>query len=102
MTFSIIDLIVQRSCALNPAVAMLRKRLLALEELRLDEEVASYTSAPDPDAPGCLRPRPRCGNPLASILLSKESSVSTPPTVCRKISINGVLGCIFYIKSLTC
>ncbi|XP_074498630.1 uncharacterized protein troap [Sebastes fasciatus] len=72
------DLIVQRSCALNPAVAMLRKRLLALEELRLDEEVASYTSAPDPDASGCLRPRPRCGNPLASILLSKESSTFVP------------------------
>ncbi|KAM9350956.1 uncharacterized protein troap, partial [Symphorus nematophorus] len=37
------DLIVQKTCALGPAVAMLRKRLPPLEELRMDEEVATYT-----------------------------------------------------------
>lgn len=82
MTFSITDLIVQKTCALSPAVAILRKRLPPLEELRMDEEVATYTSVSAPALPGFLPPRPRCGNPLASILHFEESSVSTPLTLC--------------------
>ncbi|XP_029995691.1 uncharacterized protein troap [Sphaeramia orbicularis] len=72
------DLIGQKSCAVNPAVAMLRKRLPPLEDLRLDEEVATYTSASVPDASGFVPPRPRCGNPLASILHFDESTRFVP------------------------
>ncbi|XP_056279056.1 uncharacterized protein troap isoform X2 [Pseudoliparis swirei] len=72
------DLVVQKTCALSPAVAMLRKRFPPLEELLLDEEVACYTSASVPDAPGFLPPRPRCGNPLASIWHSKEAYTFVP------------------------
>ncbi|XP_034392834.1 uncharacterized protein troap isoform X4 [Cyclopterus lumpus] len=71
-------LVVQKTCALSPAVAMLRKRLPPLEELLLDEEVACYISASVPAAPGFLPPRPRCGNPLASILHSEEASTFVP------------------------
>ena len=76
-TFSIADLITKKSRGLSPAVALLRKRLPPLEELRLDEEVATYTSVSVSTAPGFVPPRPRCGNPLASILHFEESSVST-------------------------
>ncbi|KAL7398265.1 hypothetical protein ABVT39_007019 [Epinephelus coioides] len=72
------DPIVQKTCSLSPAVAMLRKRLPPLEELRMDEEVASYTSVSVPDALGFLPPRPRCGNPLAAILHMEESSRFVP------------------------
>nr|XP_046253694.1 uncharacterized protein LOC124063759 isoform X4 [Scatophagus argus] len=72
------DLIVQKTCAVSSAVALLRKRLPPLEELRMDEEVATYTSASVPAAPGFLPPRPRCGNPLASILHFEESSRFIP------------------------
>ncbi|KAL6119731.1 uncharacterized protein ACO6RY_04248 [Pungitius sinensis] len=72
------DLVVQRICAPCPAVATLRKRFPPLEELRLDEEVASYTSLSVSAAPGFLPPRPRCGNPLASILHSKEAFTFVP------------------------
>lgn len=58
-------------------MAMLRKRFPPLEELRMDEEVATYTSVSVPAASGFIPPRPRCGNPLASILHFEESSVST-------------------------
>ncbi|XP_027144400.1 uncharacterized protein troap isoform X3 [Larimichthys crocea] len=71
-------LIVQKTCTLSPAVAMLRKRLPPLEELRMDEEVATYTSVSVQAAPGFLSPRPRCGNPLASILHFEESSRFVP------------------------
>lgn len=81
LTFSIVDIIVQKSCGLSPAVALLRKRLPPLEELRMDEEVATYTSVSVATAPGFVPPRPRCGNPLASILHMEESSVSTPLVV---------------------
>ncbi|XP_040913930.1 uncharacterized protein LOC121194866 isoform X3 [Toxotes jaculatrix] len=70
--------IVQKSCGLSPAVALLRKRLPPLEELRMDEEVATYTSVSVPAAPGFVPPRPRCGNPLASILHLEESSRFVP------------------------
>uniref|UniRef100_A0A8C4F8Q9 Uncharacterized protein n=1 Tax=Dicentrarchus labrax TaxID=13489 RepID=A0A8C4F8Q9_DICLA len=73
---AMVDHIVQKTCSLSPAVAMLRKRLPPLEELRMDEEVATYTSASVLATPGFLPPRPRCGNPLASILHFEEASVS--------------------------
>lgn len=63
------DLILQK----RPAVALLRKRLPPLEDLRMDDEVASYTSIPPP---GFLPHRPRCGNPLAAMLHFEESTVS--------------------------
>nr|XP_020475983.1 uncharacterized protein LOC109971829 isoform X1 [Monopterus albus]XP_020475994.1 uncharacterized protein LOC109971829 isoform X2 [Monopterus albus] len=72
------DLIVQKSGALSSAAALLRKRLLPLEELRLDEEVATYTSVSVPVAPGFVPPRARCGNPLASILHFEESTKFVP------------------------
>ncbi|XP_022597546.1 uncharacterized protein LOC111219212 [Seriola dumerili] len=72
------DISVQRSCGLSPAVALLRKRLPPLEELRMDEEVANYTSVSVPSASGFLPPRPRCRNPLASILHFEESSRFVP------------------------
>ncbi|KAK9515409.1 hypothetical protein VZT92_026059 [Zoarces viviparus] len=72
------DLIVQKTCAPSLAVAMLRKRFPPLEELRLDEEVASYTSGSVQAAPGFFPPRPRCGNPLPSILHSEEAFTFVP------------------------
>lgn len=79
---------------------MLRKRLPPLEELRMDEEVATYTSVSVPAAPGFLPPRPRCGNPLASILHFEDSSVSTLLTVCmyRKKSIIGAMCNVFTLN----
>ncbi|KAM7411997.1 hypothetical protein PAMA_021798 [Pampus argenteus] len=74
------ELTVQKTCALNPAVAILRKRFPPLEELRMDEEVATYTSVSGPAAPGFLPPRPRCGNPLSSILHFEESTRFVPIT----------------------
>ncbi|XP_062247101.1 uncharacterized protein troap [Platichthys flesus] len=71
-------LITQKSHGLSPAVALLRKRFPPLEELRLDEEVATYTSVSVSTAPGFGPPRPRCGNPLASILHIEESSRFVP------------------------
>lgn len=59
-------------------MALLRKRLPPLEELRMDEEVATYTSVSVATAPGFVPPRPRCGNPLASILHMEESSRFVP------------------------
>lgn len=66
----------QKTCAVSSAVAMLRKRFPPLEELRLDEEVATYTCAPVAPASGFAPVRPRCGNPLASVLHFEESIVS--------------------------
>ncbi|KAM4609948.1 uncharacterized protein troap [Polymixia lowei] len=72
------DLVVQRSGVPGLAVALLRKRLPNLEELRLDEEVATYTSVP---APPAFQPaRPRCENPLASALHFQESTRFLPIT----------------------
>ncbi|KAM6981805.1 uncharacterized protein troap [Tautogolabrus adspersus] len=72
------EVIVQKTCPKSPAVAMLRKRLPQLEELRLDEEVSTYTSSAVQTALGFLPPRPRCGNPLASILHFEELSTFVP------------------------
>ncbi|KAM4737400.1 uncharacterized protein troap isoform 1-T3 [Anableps anableps] len=71
-------LIPQKPCSLNPAVAMLRKRFPPLEELRMDEEVATYTSVSAPGASGFVHPQPRCGNPLASVLHFEESTRFVP------------------------
>ncbi|XP_060913587.1 uncharacterized protein troap isoform X1 [Labrus mixtus] len=72
------EVIVQKTCPKSPAVAMLRKRLPQLEELRLDEEVSTYTSVAVQAALGFLPPRPRCGNPLASTLHFEELSTFVP------------------------
>ncbi|XP_026187164.1 uncharacterized protein troap [Mastacembelus armatus] len=72
------DLIVQRSCTLSPAVAFLRKRFPPLEELRMDEEVATYTSVCVQTTPGFMPSRPCCGNPLAAILHFEESTRFVP------------------------
>lgn len=70
---------------MSSTVAMLRKRLPPFEELRLDEEVATYTSMSVSAAAGFLIPRPRCGNPLATMLHFEESSVSPLlPDICRE------------------
>lgn len=83
LTSPVSDSIVQKSCVVSSAVAMLRKRLPPLEELRLDEEVATYTSALA--ATGFLPPHPRCGNPLAAMLHFEESSVSAADSaMCRQ------------------
>lgn len=83
LTSPVSDSIVQKSCVVSSAVAMLRKRLPPLEELRLDEEVATYTSVLH--STGFLPPRPRCGNPLAAVLHFEESSVSALLTLtCRE------------------
>uniref|UniRef100_A0A3Q1J535 Uncharacterized protein n=1 Tax=Anabas testudineus TaxID=64144 RepID=A0A3Q1J535_ANATE len=76
--FNFTDVILQKTCAMSPAVALLRKRLPPLEELRMDEEVATYTSVSVSDAHGFLPPRPRCGNPLATILHLEESTTFVP------------------------
>ncbi|KAM9855221.1 uncharacterized protein troap [Aulostomus maculatus] len=68
----------QRACVKGPAAALLRKRRPLLEELRLDEEVATYTSFSGPAASGFLPPRPRCGNPLATTLHFEESTRFVP------------------------
>ncbi|KAF3860382.1 hypothetical protein F7725_000637 [Dissostichus mawsoni] len=68
------DLISQKPSTLSSAVALLRKRLASLEELRMDEEVAYYGSV----APCLLPPRPRCGNPLAYTLHFQESFTFVP------------------------
>ncbi|XP_034065215.1 uncharacterized protein troap isoform X2 [Gymnodraco acuticeps] len=70
------DLISQKLSTPSSAVALLRKRLLALEELRMDAEVASYCSVPN--APCLLPPRPRCGNPLAYTLHFQDSFTFVP------------------------
>uniref|UniRef100_A0A3Q4HCN6 Uncharacterized protein n=1 Tax=Neolamprologus brichardi TaxID=32507 RepID=A0A3Q4HCN6_NEOBR len=80
--FPVTDLVGQKTCSVSSAVLMLRKRFPPLEELRLDEEVATYTSASVRAPPGFAPLRPSCGNPLASILHFEESTVSVALTIC--------------------
>ncbi|XP_047230844.1 uncharacterized protein LOC124873809 isoform X2 [Girardinichthys multiradiatus] len=68
----------QKACSLNPAVAMIRKRFPPLEELRMDEEVATYTSVSVPAASWSVPSRSCCGNPVASILHFEESTRFVP------------------------
>ncbi|XP_014864959.1 PREDICTED: uncharacterized protein LOC106931375 isoform X2 [Poecilia mexicana] len=70
------DFITQKPCSLNLAVAMLRKRFPPLEELRMDEEVATYTSVSVPGDSGFVHRR--CGDPLASVLHFEESMRFVP------------------------
>lgn len=72
------DVVAQKTSSLSSAAALLRRRLPPLEDLRLDEEVTTYTSALVPAFPAFHPPRPRCGNPLASVLLFKDSSTFVP------------------------
>lgn len=67
------DILVQKTGAVNPALAILRKRYPPLEELHLDNEVATYNAVS-----GVCPLRPRCENPLASILLSDDSMRFAP------------------------
>uniref|UniRef100_A0A8C6TZW1 Uncharacterized protein n=1 Tax=Neogobius melanostomus TaxID=47308 RepID=A0A8C6TZW1_9GOBI len=69
------------------AVAMLRKRLPHLGELRLDEEVATYTSVPVPPFLGFHTPRPHCGNPIATILHFEESARYLPMHLCSETRV---------------
>lgn len=71
------DLLTQTDVS-NPAVAMLQRRLLCVEDLRLDEEVANYTSMSVPTVSGFHPPRPRCGNPVATLLHFEESTRFVP------------------------
>uniref|UniRef100_A0A668W1Y8 Uncharacterized protein n=1 Tax=Oreochromis aureus TaxID=47969 RepID=A0A668W1Y8_OREAU len=92
--FPVTDLVGQKTCSVSSAVMMLRKRFPPLEELRLDEEVATYTSASVQAPPGFAPLRPSCGNPLASILHFEESTVSislTSKDVCVRLSGNSKL-----------
>ncbi|XP_028308856.1 uncharacterized protein troap isoform X2 [Gouania willdenowi] len=66
-----------KPCSLSPAVALLRRRLPPLDELRMDQEVATYTSM-SVTALGFVRVRSRCGNPLASILHFEDSIKFVP------------------------
>lgn len=67
-----------KTSSLSSAAALLRRRLPPLEDLRLDEEVATYTSTLVPAFPAFHPTRPGCGNPLASVLLFKDSSTFVP------------------------
>ncbi|KAK6303188.1 hypothetical protein J4Q44_G00256420 [Coregonus suidteri] len=88
------SIIIPKSGALSSAAALLRRRLPPLEELRLDEEVATYTSSPAPPcssiATSSCPLQTRCGNPVAaalylqdytsfrSIILDPSSAPSSP------------------------
>lgn len=81
---------------MSSAVLMLRKRFPPLEELRLDEEVATYTSASVGAPPGFAPLRPSCGNPLASILHFEESTVSVALTICSVTNFISLLYGFFF------
>ncbi|XP_045549263.1 uncharacterized protein isoform X2 [Salmo salar] len=89
------SIIIPKSGALSSAAALLRLRLPPLQELRLDEEVATYTTTSP--APPCSSiatsswpVQTRCGNPVAaalylqdytsfrSIILDPSSALSSP------------------------
>ncbi|XP_041712753.1 mucin-5AC isoform X2 [Coregonus clupeaformis] len=88
------SIIIPKSGALSSAAALLRRRLPPLQELRLDEEVATYTSSPAPPwssiATISCPLQTRCGNPVAaalylqdytsfrSIILDPSSAPSSP------------------------
>ncbi|CAL8251675.1 unnamed protein product [Arctogadus glacialis] len=73
------DFLIRKTCAAaSPAVALLLKRRLLLDELRLDEEVATYIGCSAPDTQSFLRPRPRCGNPLAAFMYFQDSTTFVP------------------------
>lgn len=77
--------VIQKSVApAGSVVALLRRRKLLLEEERLDDEVSTYTSLPAsdpasaPPPPAFQPPRPRCQNPVASVLHLQELTRFVP------------------------
>nr|XP_046222147.1 uncharacterized protein LOC124046135 isoform X2 [Oncorhynchus gorbuscha] len=88
------SIIIPKSGALSSAAALLRRRLPSLQELRLDEEVATYTTSPAPPCSSIATSsgpmQTRCGNPVAaalylqdytsfrSIILDPSSALSSP------------------------
>uniref|UniRef100_A0AAZ3QUV7 Tastin n=1 Tax=Oncorhynchus tshawytscha TaxID=74940 RepID=A0AAZ3QUV7_ONCTS len=88
------SIIIPKSGALSSAAALLRQRLPPLQELRLDEEVATYTTSPAPPCSSITTSsgpmQTRCGNPVAaalylqdytsfrSIILDPSSALSSP------------------------
>uniref|UniRef100_A0AAV2LYH0 Uncharacterized protein n=1 Tax=Knipowitschia caucasica TaxID=637954 RepID=A0AAV2LYH0_KNICA len=68
----------QKTNVMNPARPTQQKPLPPLEELRLDEEVATYTSTFVPSMPRFHAPQPRCGNPLATLLHFEEATKFVP------------------------
>ncbi|XP_035595265.1 uncharacterized protein troap isoform X2 [Oncorhynchus keta] len=88
------SIIIPKSGALSSAAALLRRRLPPLQELRLDEEVATYTTSPAPPCSSIAASsgpmQTRCGNPVAaalylqdytsfrSIILDPSSALSSP------------------------
>eukprot|EP00063_Salmo_salar_P027919 XP_014002754.1 PREDICTED: uncharacterized protein LOC106572797 isoform X2 [Salmo salar] len=57
-----------KSGALSSATALLRRRLPPLKELRLDEEVATYTTSPALPPSSSWPLQTRCGNPVGAAL----------------------------------
>ncbi|XP_033824792.2 uncharacterized protein troap isoform X2 [Periophthalmus magnuspinnatus] len=78
------DFLTLKTGVMNPTVAMLRKHFPPLEELRLDEEVATYTSVSVPTVSGFHPPRSRCRNPLATMLHFEDSTRFVP--ICLDMS----------------
>ncbi|KAI5095622.1 hypothetical protein C0J45_14052, partial [Silurus meridionalis] len=60
-----------KASSLSSAACILKRRLLPLEEMFLDEECTMYTSRPQ-----SWPAHPRCYNPVASTLLFQDSIVS--------------------------
>ncbi|XP_036844707.1 endochitinase A isoform X2 [Oncorhynchus mykiss] len=69
-----------KSGALSSATALLRRRLPPLKELRLDEEVATYTSSSSPALPpsSSWPLQTRCGNPVAAALHLQDYTFFRP------------------------
>ncbi|XP_038863842.1 uncharacterized protein LOC120059104 isoform X2 [Salvelinus namaycush] len=65
-----------KSGALSSATALLRRRLPSLKELRLDAEVATYTSSPFLPPSSSWPLQTRCGNPVAAALHLQDYTLS--------------------------
>ncbi|XP_051914756.1 uncharacterized protein LOC127596379 isoform X2 [Hippocampus zosterae] len=68
----------QKACVGNTALALLPKKLSPLKDLRLDKEVAFYTSHSVSDAPRSFPSQPRSIDPVASLLHFQESTTFVP------------------------
>ncbi|KAM9431256.1 uncharacterized protein ACWYII_018466 isoform 1-T2 [Salvelinus alpinus] len=67
-----------KSGALSSATALLRRRLPPLKELRLDAEVATYTSSPFLPPSSSWPLQTRCGNPVAAALHLQDYTFFQP------------------------
>ncbi|XP_029483730.2 uncharacterized protein LOC115105632 isoform X3 [Oncorhynchus nerka] len=67
-----------KSGALTSATALLRWRLPPLKELRLDEEVATYTTSPALPPSSSWPLQTRCGNPVADALHLQDYTCFRP------------------------